>query len=394
MRPLHYANRAARLAFPQAGTVLHELVTEQPAFIELNGSSVRIPDPRVLHKTKVLIGDTEVEVVQLRPPWSTLDDIVAAQNAGLPTAGLKHQLARELIGYQRELGELGRALQRAAQYRLPCVWAKFVGHPDVPEGEVWTSFGNPTRLCVVQRFPQASSTSCRIRQVRRVTNYPFKAILINPVTLTEELQGDSDGDEGFVASIPGEEPAPAAEIRRAVVSASCTFQPTVQPNAQFRDLYEGFTATRYIGQIIQALWLVQYAHTMRTSEPQRAACEVWDMGTALVEHVMDARKLKAESQFDIKVAISWLRGTHSLPECCKALPYAEEIDKSIQQMVLTRPAAGVNLILGRRGRANALLPSLLSQNPIALLEQLWSGSYDGYIGEGDDDGNETDPSAN
>ncbi|GIV18148.1 MAG: hypothetical protein KatS3mg022_3583 [Armatimonadota bacterium] len=365
---------APNLAVPDRGTILHEMVTGEPAQLEVYGDLIPIPKPN-LPVDYIQLNRSKLPVVQLRPPFTTLHQITVAKAKGEPYRGLLQELARQVIGVGRNQGEYGRALLRASQYELPCAWAKLVGHPEVPEGEIWITFGKPTRLTVFQRFPQASSSSCRIRPTRRVTNYPHRAILVHPNTLVEDLQGDSDGDEGFAGYIPGEKPAPRVTITRKIHFAEWDVTPEIQPNAEFDDLYWGFTATRYIGQVIQAIWVLQYAHAARTGDPQKAACEVWDFATALIEHVMDARKLKAESTFDVRHAIECIRGTATPDEPILNLPYGKEVMKSAEAMAWMMPEGGVFTVLMRRARPRSIIRHIETP-PEELLKQLWSGKLE------------------
>lgn len=249
---------------------------------------------------------------------------------------------------------------------------KLIGHPDVPPGEVWPTFGEPTRQVVFQRFPHASATSCKIRPAKRVTNYPFKVILLNPETLVEELQGDSDGDEGFAGYIPGEPKAPRVTISRRVLTGEWNLaEIRVKDNPDWDSLYDGYTATRWIGQIIQAVWVLQYAHASN-GQPEVAACQVWDFATKLIEQVMDQRKLKADGAIDPRHAIRVLRGQEQPCEQMLQLPYAKEVLATAAVLPLSQPEPGPYTIMMRRARPRAVLQTL-NTPPDQLIEQLWSG---------------------
>ena len=276
--PLEYF--AGQHVIPCEGSVLHEMVTGEPAYIWIDGRRVTIPTPR-LPVRELEIRGTRMSAVLIGPPWSLFNEYLRT-----PTRQTRARIELWLQAAMR------KKLQRADSMVFSGVMSYALGTPLVPRGEVWVGTRGlhcqPTEDGICIRWPIASSfpLRCKIRVV------PERfGIFLNDEDLVVEKQGDSDGDLVFVVWLGGK-PAEKRQLQFTLDQIVDLEFPDIPQEIEQMDpqsLANGYAAKSLVG--IATWWTWVHA---RYPGDDEAWARAYDMYTPAIEAMMDGRKTGAK----------------------------------------------------------------------------------------------------
>lgn len=273
-------------AMPEPGSVLHQMLFEEPVQVRIGGRLVTVPRPR-LPVVMVRQGSFEPRpMVVMGPPWSLFNRYLAVQSDEE-----RREIRRELESWL--LATARRKLLRADSMAFPGVMSYALGLPTVPKGEVWIGMRglgvHPQSEGFAIRWPVASShpLNCKIRVVR-----DRFGVFMNDEDLVLDRQGDSDGDLVFVVWTgggPAEGRQLDLEIDQLVDLAAAPAElPCGVEQMDVQSLADGHAAKSLVGLATWWAWVdARWGYDRRGDQAWR---EAYDRYTPAIEAMMDGRK--------------------------------------------------------------------------------------------------------